>query len=140
MNLRTLTDAELLRIARAEIDDLTSTPLEIELLRRFDLLVQQARVIQAIDAKGYDTDTTEGLERLEADLAAVDLIERDIGFTLSNPKDLERLKGLLDAALDHDLDTADALRAVLSRDAKFRSLMNDLAEPLASLQALTEEA
>lgn len=35
-HLRTLTDDELLRLARAEFDPLTSTDLEAELLRRFE--------------------------------------------------------------------------------------------------------
>lgn len=144
MILQSLTDAELVRIAQAEIDDLTSTPLEVELLRRFDVLATRVdslhSAVSAIEDLGYDLDTTDDIERLKAALQAVDLIERECGFDIAKGPALERLKGLLDAALDHDLDNADALRAVLSRDAKFRSLMTDLAEPLASLQALTEEA
>jgi len=42
MNLSTLEDAELLRRAYSEQDPLTSTPLEAELLRRFELRVDEA--------------------------------------------------------------------------------------------------
>lgn len=121
MDLSILSDNELVRIAHTEINSLTSTPLELELLKRLDALIAETEPRQPL------IDVLEGCEITDAD----DL-ERQLGFY----KEHRDEKPLLDVLLEFDIDTPGALRNSLDRLAKVDSCMNDLAEPLTTLQQL----
>lgn len=122
---RNLTDGELLRLAYVELDPLTSTDLEAELLRRLEEGVntgaQYDPVAEYLDA--FDFTKTKDIERFKA-LLDIDLEEH------------QRSKALLDVLLDADIDDAAVLKQRLDRLAKFDSLMDDLVQPLATLQTL----
>lgn len=62
--MRTLTDEELLRIAYIERDDLTSTALEIELLRRLDFYSGKHDLLEAIEDIGLTAGDLEPLTEL----------------------------------------------------------------------------
>jgi hypothetical protein len=98
MNLRTLTDDELLRHAHNEFDPLTGTALEAELLRRFEE--------QGGKASAYEAPPVEDTD----DMAEV--------------------------LYDFGIDDPATLRKQLERIRKFDQAMQDLAEPLNTLQSL----
>lgn len=71
MNLAHLTDNELVRLAHCEIDELTNTPLELELLRRLTALVDNPplpkAIAEVIETAGIDEDDLPAIcEVLEA--------------------------------------------------------------------------
>lgn len=71
MHLPTLDDETLLRHAQADLDPLTSTPLEIELLKRFEAL------LDTIVAAGIDD--AETLKERLARADEFDAIAKDAG-------------------------------------------------------------
>lgn len=122
MYLRTLSNDELLRIAHAEISDLTSTPLELELLRRLQVLADEAEPL-----------------RSQADnFGVIDV--GDLAARLQFHADRKDAAPLLDVLADAEYHDAQILRRDLDRIAKFDAVMNDLAQPLTALQQLTEPA
>lgn len=123
MYLQMLTDEELLRVARIELNDLVSTELERELIRRLEQRADEALARAPLD-KVLDDHGIEKPEELQRALEALGNCDPKVAGAL------------LDVLTDLDIDDPDVLRAALKRDAKFTDLMNDLAAPLASLQAL----
>lgn len=127
MNLRTLTDAELLRMARNDADPLFSTDLETELLRRLEdasaALRGYAPIVEYLEA--FDLTKPKDVE------ACKDALE------FASDGSLPQAKALLDVLAEFDIDDPATLKKALERNAKFDDLMDDLAAPLASLQALT---
>lgn len=128
VTLPRLTADELLRHAYNEHDPLTSTALEAEMLRSLEDLTSAAAenepLLKMLDDRGLGAPAA-----LEAQLdkaAAVD--ERIKGIAL--------LDLLLDLLLEFDIDDPATLKKALERNVKFESVLNDLAQPLASLQAL----
>jgi len=107
MNLRTFNDEEILRHARADIDSLTSTPLELELLDRFELLIDQQStqepVANLLDEYGLDASAMR--EVLDA--------------MIINPANTV---ALLNTLADAGLDAPKALKAELDFAKKFRSI------------------
>ncbi|NYT44584.1 hypothetical protein H0A64_07055 [Alcaligenaceae bacterium] len=136
MNLRTLSDSEFLRHAYAQSDDLTSSDIERELLRRFELV---------------DTDAYEAVQEVE--LCAADLRqlgEALEGFTVSEVAELLGL--LLEANIDAKALTAilrllekagitesDEFEAELKLADEFRKLANDAGDVLTRLTTLITE-
>lgn len=96
--------------ARAEIDPLTSTPLELELLDRLETLLDEQSENQPIaDLLGeYEVSTD--------DMKAV--IE-------SHPTSLKDQAALLSLLNDQDIHEPDQLKELLDLTAKFRALAND---------------
>lgn len=126
MNLNHLTDAELLRIAYAQLDPITSTDLERELLNRMGQLLDAADgyapVADHLDE--FDFTKTKDVERCKA------LLEIDLDA-------YRRDQALLDTLAEYDIDDPALLERSLSRLIKLDDLMHDLAQPLATLQTFT---
>lgn len=125
-HLPNLDDNELLRLAHIELDPLTSTELERELLRRFEdnaaITAENEPLLQALADHEHGTDDPAELTKLLDEHAKV--------------SEFVHAVAMLEVLSEFDFDNPAALKKVLERDAKFENVMNDLAEPLASLQAL----
>ena len=103
-------DAHLLASARAEIDPLTSTALELELLDRFERLLDEASEHKPV------ADLLEEYEVATDDVKAV--IE-------SHPASLKDQAALLSLLNDQEIHEPDQLKALLDTSDKFRALAND---------------
>ena len=107
---KSMDDEHLLASARAEIDSLTSTALELELLERFERLLDEASENKPV------ADLLEEYEVGTDDVKAV--IE-------SHPASLKDQAALLSLLNDQDIHEPDQLKELLERAAKFRALAND---------------
>jgi uncharacterized protein YjgD (DUF1641 family) len=140
--LATLTNAEILRHAQVDFDPLTGTALEAELLQRFQ------KHADVIDQLGLDVDDEDDVRQAKA---AVELLSEEGSpepetarallaalkqHDIEDPAALKVQLQLLEALAEFDIDTPDALRKQLDRIAKFDQVMQDLAEPFATLQTL----
>ena len=107
---KSMDDEHLLASARAEIDPLTSTALELELLERFERLLDEASEHKPV------VDLLEEYEVGTDDMKAV--IE-------SHPASLKDQAALLSLLNDQDIHEPDQLKELLELAAKFRTLAND---------------
>lgn len=107
---KSMDDEHLLASARAEIDPLTSTALELELLERFERLLDEASEHKPV------ADLLEEYEVGTDDMRAV--IE-------SHPASLKDQAALLSLLNDQDIHEPDQLKALLDTSDKFRALAND---------------
>lgn len=107
MLLTALTDEEFLRHAQAQHDTLLASAIETELLRRFASLIDRAE--------------------------AGDLLDE---LEIKDHDTLRRVDAVFNVAMEHDLDTPEALTKELERIRRFDSLMNDLTQPLKDLAEL----
>ena len=107
---KSMDDEHLLASARAEIDPLTSTALELELRDRFERLLDEASEHKPV------ADLLEEYEVGTDDVKAV--IE-------SHPASLKDQAALLSVLNDQDIHEPDQLKALLDTSDKFRALAND---------------
>lgn len=107
---KSMDDEHLLASARAEIDPLTSTALELELLDRFERLLDEASEHKPV------ADLLEEYEVGTDDVKAV--IE-------SHPASLKDQAALLSLLNDQDIHEPDQLKALLDTSDKFRALASD---------------
>lgn len=108
--MKSMDDEHLLASARAEIDPLTSTALELELLERFERLLDEASEHKPV------ADLLEEYEVGTDDVKAV--IE-------SHPASLKDQAALLSLLNDQDIHEPDQLKALLDTSDKFRALASD---------------
>lgn len=118
---KSMDDEHLLASARAEIDPLTSTALELELLERFERLLDEASENKPV------ADLLEEYEVGTDDVKAV--IE-------SHPASLKDQAALLSLLNDQDIHEPDQLKELLELAAKFRALANDAGDFFARLNDL----
>lgn len=107
---KSMDDEHLLASARAEIDPLTSTALELELLDRFERLLDEQHDNEGVRA------LSEEYELTADDMRAV--IE-------SHPASLKDQAALLSLLNDQDIHEPDQLKELLELAAEFRALAND---------------
>ena len=145
MLLTALTDEEFLRHAQAQHDTLLASTIETELLRRFASLVDRAEVGDEL----ADVCGDHGLDASRADLAARleqpgEWADKKVGeltnlldeLEIKDHDTLRRVDAVFNVAVEHDLDTPEALTKELERIRRFDSLMNDLTQPLKDLAEL----
>lgn len=108
--MKSMDAGHLVASARAEIDPLTSTPLELELLDRLETLLDEQHDNEGIRA------LTE-----EYDLAADDMR----AVIESHPASLKDQAALLSLLNDQDIHEPDQLKELLDLAAKFRALASD---------------
>jgi len=123
--MRAMSDEHLASAARAEIDSLTSTPLEIELLDRFERLLDEANIDQELDLVIADFDITG--EALRA------LCE-------AHPASLADITAMLTMLNDLDIHEPAQLRRQLDIAAGFETLATEAGDIFARLNTLTTEA
>lgn len=123
-------DEHLLRVAHLEIDPLTSTPLEIELLRRLEHSVDIAFVAspyaEKVEEFGYELNETKSVEAFEGALQ----FAADFSPATYRP--------LLDLLGEHDIDTVEALKKRLELATEFEGIANDAADAIARLSTLMQ--
>jgi hypothetical protein len=118
---KSMYDEHLLASARAEIDPLTSTALELELLERFERLLDEAS---------------------EHKPAAALLEEHEVGaddvraVIESHPASLKDQAALLSLLNDQDIHEPDQLKKLLELAADFRALANDAGDFFTRLNEL----
>lgn len=118
---KSMDDEHLLASARAEIDPLTSTALELELLDRFERLLDEASEHKPV------ADLLEEYEVGTDDVKAV--IE-------SHPASLKDQAALLSLLNDQDIHEPDQLKELLEFAAKFRALASDAGDLFTRLNDL----
>jgi len=123
MNLRTMSDSEFLRYANAQLNDLTSTDIERELLRRLESNQDQAEQIEGLVALADEYTFT------ASELRTV--IE-------SCPLSLPEMAALLAALNDEDIHGADDLKKRLGVLKKFNALANDAGDIFNQLQIIID--
>lgn len=118
--MNSMDDAHLVAAVECEINSLTSTPLEIELLGRVEDLLEQLddECVRAAEEYGLDG----------ADIRA-------LGEALIN--DAANSAALLAAIGDAGIDTPDDLAAVIRLAKKFESLADGAGDVFARLAALS---
>lgn len=122
-------DEHLLASARAEMDPLTSTPLEIELLDRFETLLDRLAPLE---------DEASELRQLADVLEEAECSTKDVEALLEcHPADIKEQAKLLSALNDQDIHTFDELAAVIETASNFRALANDAGDLFARLHQLT---
>lgn len=122
---KSMDDEHLLASARAEIDPLTSTALELELLERFERLLDEASENKPV------ADLLEEYEVGTDDVKAV--IE-------SHPASLKDQAALLSLLNDQDIHEPDQLKELLELAAKFRALVEDAGDVFTRLLDLSTTA
>ena len=129
MNWQQLTNAELARHADLAQDPLTTTELEKVLLERFTELVgieiSYTGITEVLDEFSVDFLETSGIEQV-----------RDALQFQYEHDNLKNVRALLDTLALFDIDTPEALRKQLDRLSKFDQVMQDLADPITTLQTL----
>lgn len=136
MNLRTLSYDELLRYAVSEIDDLTSSDLERELLRR----------LEAIDTDAFNA--TQELEFTSEDLRKLAEAGEDLGIDeqalvlkavndglLSVGNVVQALQIIADQGIEHP----DDLKEVFAFARKWQSIANDAGDVIDRINTLINE-
>lgn len=124
MNLQTLDTPTLLRHAYAEQDDLTTSDLERELLRRLENLHDEAGGLS-------------GLLKEHEQKAIIEAFEQH--NELTNEWDAKELLQVIALLGEHEILHATELKTQLELIAKFRSMANDMAEALPQLINLLNE-
>ena len=120
--MESMDDGHLVAAIHAEINPLTTTPLEIELLGRVEDLLEQ------IDAEAADA-------LAEFSLEAGDI--KTLGEALIG--DADNSAAILSAVADADIDTPSALIAQLKLADQFKSLAEDAGDVFTRLAQLTTQ-
>lgn len=107
---KTMGDEHLLAAARAEADPLTSTALELELIERFETLLNETAKVAPI-AKLLD----------EYEVGADDLR----AVMDSHPANLKDQAALLSMLNDQDIHEPEQLKGLIDLASEFRALAND---------------
>ena len=119
--MKSMADDHLVMSAHAETDPLTSTALELELLGRFEALLDQVNETKPV------ADLIEEYEVGTDDIKAV--IE-------SHPAGLKEQAALLSLLNDQDIHEPDQLKELIELADKFRALANDAGDLFTRLNDL----
>jgi hypothetical protein len=126
MKFNNLTDEELIRHAYLAQNDLTTTDLESVVVGRLEEVLAEntlyAGVIEVLDEFDVNVHTTAGIENLRAGLQ----------FYADFPDG----RALLEVLAQFDVFMPDNLHKRLERLNKFDQVMEDLTDPLTTLQSL----
>lgn len=121
MLLTALTDEEFLRHAQAEHEPLIASGVEAELLKRFGALLDETAFADEVRAKLDEY----GIEH--------DASHLDQYISVSPEFGARPIGELTDLLAEFDIDTLDALRKVLDRDAKVTQILADITQPINTL-------
>ncbi len=135
--LRQLDNTELVRIASHEVNDLTSTPLEVELLARLEPLIDtDLRKV----ADEHDTDASYINDLLEA-IGDFQIEPGQLRQVLeSHPSSLSEMASLLALLNDHDIHSRDQLEKLIAFSNEFRSLASDAGDVFERLSTFATNA
>ena len=126
--MKQLSDAELVRMASNETNDITSTALELELLSRLENATEALAAAEEHEALG---DIAAEFSLTSKDMR--DLLESHCGTT----EEMAKLLALLN---DEDIHTLVQLQALLDFHNTFKALANDAGDAFARLSTLVTTA
>jgi hypothetical protein len=135
--LKQLSDTELVRIASHEVNDLTSSALEIELLARLEPLT--GTDLRAV-AEEHDADATYISDLLSA-IGDFELEPTQLRELLeSHPSSVSEMAALLKALNDEDIHSLDQLKRLIAFHQEFQALASDAGDVFERLSTLTTNA
>ena len=117
--MKPMDDGHLLASARAEIDPLTSTALELELLDRFERMFEHKQLIDLVEEHEINDDEVDALGKALS--AGVGIAELTAIFDV-----LEEFNATDKAALRQKLERADKFYGIASDTGDVISRLNDL--------------
>lgn len=136
--LKQLSDAELARIASREINDLTSTPLEVELLARLEQLIGAAALRKVAEDHGV---TAQDIDALLGAIGDFEVPPEHLRQLLeSHPSNVSEMASLLASLNDQDIHSRDQLEPLIAFATEFRALANDAGDVFERLSTLTTNA
>lgn len=133
MNLRTLSDSEFLRYANSQMDDLTSSDVERELLRRLEAI--DTDTFEAATELGFTGDDLRNLNEAHAELSTKEVVELLDAASSTNISQIELIL-ILKVLNDADITEADELKESLEFAAKFQAIANDAGDVFTRLTTL----
>ena len=139
--MRSMDDAHLIAAAHAEIDPLTATDLECELLDRLESAIKNADLVEVCDSRDIDADTLTAL--LDAHPATYTqqtvMLAKLNDENITEPVELGNALAMLNVLMHEDIDTPERLRAELDRLKTFNNVVADAGDTLSRLAALTTQ-
>ncbi len=136
MNLRTLSDQEFLRFAHNQIDDLTSTDVEREALRRLE--ATDTELFEAASEAEFTADELTNLAQAMEGFTVKEVTEL-LGAMLESSIDVKPLIEILKVLDDASITEPDELKEALEFADKFQAIANDAGDVLARLSTLVSE-
>lgn len=141
MLLTALTDSEFLRHAQAEHEPLIASSLEVELLRRFGDLLDGVEFADDVRAKLDEYGISHDASHLDQFLAPprdwdgkpINVLTEALDAEEMTHDLLAQALALQNVCLEFDIDTPDALRKALDRDAKVTQILADITQPINTL-------
>ena len=117
--MKSMDDGHLLASARAEIDPLTSTALELELLDRFERMFEHKQIIDLVEEHEINDDEVDAL-----------------GKALSAGVGIAELTAIVDVLEEFNATDKAALRQKLERADKFYGIASDTGDVISRLNDL----
>jgi hypothetical protein len=136
MNLNALSDREFLRYANAQLDDLTSTDVERELLRRLE--ATDTELYEAAGEADLTADELTSLAQAMEGFAVKEVTEL-LGVMLEASIETKPLIAILRLFEKAGITEPDEFEAELKLADQFRKLANDAGDLFNRLHTLTEE-
>ncbi|NYT45122.1 hypothetical protein H0A64_09840 [Alcaligenaceae bacterium] len=136
MNLRTLSDGEFLRYANSQMDDLTSSDIERELLRRLEAI--DTDLLLAIDDTKFTPTQLVDLNEAMGSLDFVNTIKllNHINDSAIDTGDVLAFIKLIEGS---DITESDELKEALEFATKFQAIANDAGDVFTRLTTLITE-
>lgn len=136
MNLRTLSDSEFLRYANNQLDDLTSSDIERELLRRLE--ATDTELFEAASEAEFTADQLTNLAQAMEGFPVQEVTQL-LGVMLEADIDAKPLINILNVLDDAGITEPDELKEALGFATKFQAIANDAGDVLARLSTLVSE-
>jgi hypothetical protein len=136
MNLRILSNNEFLRYASNEIDDLTSSEIERELLRRME--ATDTELFEAASEAEFTADQLTNLSQAMEGFTPEEVTEL-LGVMLENNIDVKPLVATLKVLDTAGITEVDELKEALEFAAKFQAIANDAGDVFTRLTTLISE-
>lgn len=142
--LALMDDSHLIMSLRSDMDPLTSTPTEVELLRRLELAIDNGAEPDIAEAIANHEFTAAELNKLGEGIGEVDealaLIEALADIEVDTIADWKPQRELLDALSDAGIESAEQLTRRLELATKFEALLEDAGDVFTRLSQLTQTA
>lgn len=139
MNLNILSTEEFLRYAHNQIDDLTSSDIERELLRRLE--ARETDAVAALDETEFSAEEIlvlgEAMSHSEVESATA--VAKLLNAVSDSNFTVDALIEIIQLLQETGISEADELSAVLGLTKDFRTLANDAGDIFSRLHSLTEQ-
>lgn len=138
-NLRILDTETLLRHAYAQLDDLTTSDMERELLRRLE--ARETEAVQALDDIEFSAEELRTLNKAMdgCEAADADDVAKLLNAITGSQFSIKAVIGFVQMLTGSGITEPDELKTALELAQKFQQVANDLAEALPRLTTLITE-